>query len=62
MSHSLSWLAPPPIRIVETTTGSTWPACRRELDRGGQERGEFGDVHPSMVPGGRRPQGGRHPG
>ncbi|MET8003407.1 IS1634 family transposase [Nonomuraea glycinis] len=29
----LCWLALLLIRIIETTTGSTWPACRRELDR-----------------------------
>nr|WP_220449207.1 hypothetical protein [Nonomuraea mesophila] len=29
----LCWLALLLIRIIETTTGSTWPACRRELER-----------------------------
>jgi hypothetical protein len=29
----LCWLALLLIRIIETTTGSTWPTCRRELDR-----------------------------
>ncbi|RBQ13953.1 transposase, partial [Spongiactinospora rosea] len=29
----LCWLALLLIRIIETTTGSTWPACRRDLDR-----------------------------
>nr|WP_245651929.1 IS1634 family transposase [Streptosporangium amethystogenes] len=29
----LCWLALLLIRIIETATGSTWPTCRRELDR-----------------------------
>nr|WP_220449205.1 hypothetical protein [Nonomuraea mesophila] len=29
----LCWLALLLIRIIETTTGRTWPACRRDLDR-----------------------------
>jgi hypothetical protein len=29
----LCWLALLLIRIIETTTGTTWPTCRRELDR-----------------------------
>ncbi|GII20379.1 IS1634 family transposase [Planomonospora parontospora] len=29
----LCWLALLLIRIIEITTGSTWPACRRELER-----------------------------
>jgi Transposase DDE domain len=29
----LCWLALLLIRIIETTTGTTWPICRRELDR-----------------------------
>ncbi|MBB5966467.1 IS1634 family transposase [Planomonospora venezuelensis] len=29
----LCWLALLLIRIIETTTGSTWPICRRELER-----------------------------
>jgi hypothetical protein len=29
----LCWLALLLIRIIETTTGSTWPTCRRDLDR-----------------------------
>jgi hypothetical protein len=29
----LCWLALLLMRIIETTPGSTWPACHRELDR-----------------------------
>ncbi|MFD2354224.1 hypothetical protein ACFSTC_40490 [Nonomuraea ferruginea] len=29
----LCWLALLLMRIIETTTGGTWPACRRELER-----------------------------